>query len=71
MRGPRGYGLSVDGGVETSAPFRGLIRIKRLFPYQPAWHSGLIMAGDILLRANGQRLTGLSNEVSYRYWTEK
>lgn len=64
FRGPSGFGLSVDGGIDTTTAFRGLIRIKRLFPYQPAWLTGMIQAGDILLRANNERLTGLTNEVS-------
>lgn len=64
FRGSSGFGLSLDGGIDTTTAFRGLIRIKRLFPYQPAWETGMIRTGDILLRANNERLTGLTNEVS-------
>lgn len=62
-KGPRGLGLSVCGGIETNAAFRGVIRIKRLFPNQSAWCTGMLQPGDILLEANGTRLTGLTNHV--------
>lgn len=62
-KGPRGLGLSVSGGVDTNAAFPGLIRIKRLFPNQSAWCTGLLQPGDILLEANGTPLTGLTNHV--------
>lgn len=63
-KGPRGLGLSVCGGIDTNAAFRGLIRIKRLFPNQSAWQTGMLQPGDILLEANGTRLTGLTNHVN-------
>lgn len=64
-KGPRGLGLSVSGGVDTNAVFPGLIRIKRLFPHQSAWCTGMLQPGDILLEANGTPLTGLTNYVSF------
>ncbi|XP_055587666.1 uncharacterized protein LOC129740087 [Uranotaenia lowii] len=60
-KGTRGLGLSVSGGSDSSASFPGLIRIKRLFPHQAAWATGMLQAGDILLEANGIPLTGLTN----------
>ncbi|XP_055324528.1 uncharacterized protein LOC129579051 isoform X4 [Sitodiplosis mosellana] len=63
MKNERGLGISVYGGVD-SAPnvaFRGLIRIKRLFPNQAAWSTGMLQPGDILLEANNTSLTGLTN----------
>ncbi|XP_059612237.1 uncharacterized protein LOC132258781 isoform X2 [Phlebotomus argentipes] len=60
-KGPRGLGLSISGGAESSAVFPGLIRIKRLFPHQAAWATGMLQPGDILLEANGTPLTGLTN----------
>lgn len=63
-KGPRGLGLSVSGGVDTNAAFPGLIRIKRLFPHQSAWCTGMLQPGDILLEANGTPLSGLTNYVS-------
>lgn len=64
-KGPRGLGLSVSGGVDTNAAFPGLIRIKRLFPHQAAWSTGMLQPGDILLEANGITLTGLTNYVRF------
>nr|CAD7595215.1 unnamed protein product [Timema genevievae] len=61
-----GLGLSVTGGVDTTEQWPGLIRIKRLFPHQPAWQTGQLSQGDILLAANGVPLSGLSN-YSYRH----
>lgn len=55
----RGLGLSVSGGG-TAGP----VRVKRLFPQQPAALSNKLQAGDILLAANDVPLTGLTNYVS-------
>ncbi|XP_041783731.1 uncharacterized protein LOC121599724 isoform X1 [Anopheles merus] len=60
-KGSRGLGFSVSGGSDSSAPYPGLIRIKRLFPHQAAWATGMLQPGDILLEANGVPLTGLTN----------
>ncbi|KAJ8974190.1 hypothetical protein NQ317_007574, partial [Molorchus minor] len=35
-KGTRGLGLSVTGGIDSTGSWPGLIRIKRLFPHQPA-----------------------------------
>lgn len=56
-----GLGLSVSGGSDSTGPFPGLVRIKRLFPHQVAWATGLLQPGDILLAANDIPLTGLTN----------
>uniref|UniRef100_A0A336LIM6 CSON002927 protein n=1 Tax=Culicoides sonorensis TaxID=179676 RepID=A0A336LIM6_CULSO len=61
VKGPRGLGLSVSGGIDSNAPFPGLIRIKRLFPHQAAWSVGVLQQGDIILVVNGVQLTGLTN----------
>uniref|UniRef100_A0AAG5DWH6 PDZ domain-containing protein n=1 Tax=Anopheles atroparvus TaxID=41427 RepID=A0AAG5DWH6_ANOAO len=60
-KGTRGLGLSVSGGTDSAAPYPGLIRIKRIFPHQAAWATGLLQPGDILLEVNGCPLTGLTN----------
>ncbi|XP_058176237.1 uncharacterized protein LOC131291066 [Anopheles ziemanni] len=60
-KGPRGVGLSVSGGIDSAASYPGLIRIKRIFPHQAAWATGLLQSGDILLEVNGCPLTGLTN----------
>ncbi|GBP37111.1 Tyrosine-protein phosphatase non-receptor type 13 [Eumeta japonica] len=49
----RGLGMSVCGGG-------GLVRIRRLYPPQPAWRTGQLAQRDILLAANGAPLAGLS-----------
>ncbi|XP_011060828.1 PREDICTED: uncharacterized protein LOC105149832 isoform X2 [Acromyrmex echinatior] len=56
QKSSRGLGLSVSGGG-TAGP----IRVKRLFPQQPAALSNKLQTGDILLAANGRPLTGLTN----------
>ncbi|XP_045469390.1 uncharacterized protein LOC123677030 isoform X2 [Harmonia axyridis] len=60
-KGSRGLGLSVTGGIDSGGSWPGLIRIKRLFPHQPASQCGLINVGDLLLEANGSTLIGLTN----------
>lgn len=40
--------------------FGSLVRIKQLFPGQPAQQSGRIQEGDVLLAINGQSLKELS-----------
>lgn len=37
-----------------------LVRIKKLFPGQPAEESGQIQEGDVILAVNGEPLKGLS-----------
>ncbi|XP_063530786.1 uncharacterized protein LOC134741803 isoform X3 [Cydia strobilella] len=49
----RGLGMSVCGGG-------GLVRIRRLYPPQPAWKTGKLAPKDLLLAANGVPLAGLS-----------
>lgn len=64
IKNERGLGISVYGGIDANVPYRGLIRIKRLFPNQSAWSTGMLQPGDILLEANEIPLTGLTNHVS-------
>jgi len=59
-RNSLGLGLSVSGGPEAPAPFTNLIRVKKVFPMQPAWESGQFQEGDILIGAGGQALSGLT-----------
>jgi hypothetical protein len=64
LKGSRGLGLSVTGGVDSGEQWPGLVRIKRLFQHQPAWQTGQLAQGDVLLAANGVHLIGLTNYVS-------
>lgn len=66
-KGARGLGLSISGGVDSNTAFPGLIRIKRLFPHQAAWATGM-QPGDIILEVNGQPLSGLTNYVCTEPW---
>jgi hypothetical protein len=68
LKGSQGLGLSVAGGVDSGEQWPGLIRIKRLFLHQPAWQSGQLIQGDILLAANGVPLIGLTNYVSKAFF---
>ncbi|CAH1155098.1 unnamed protein product [Phaedon cochleariae] len=61
IKGQRGLGLSVTGGVDGGGPWPGLVRVKRLFPHQPASACGVLAVGDLLLEVNGVALTGLTN----------
>ncbi|KAK0174970.1 hypothetical protein PV327_008756 [Microctonus hyperodae] len=56
QKSSRGLGLSVSGGGTI-----GPVRVKRLFPQQPAALSNQLKPGDILLSANGVPLSGLTN----------
>lgn len=64
----RGLGLSVAGGaiVPTGGGGRGpgLVRIRRLYAAQPAWATGQLRPGDLLLAANGISLAGLTTYVN-------
>ena len=65
-KGSRGLGFSVTGGIDCqNEPWPGIIRIKRLFPHQPAWQDGKLAPGDVLLEADGTPLTGLTNYVRF------
>lgn len=59
-RNSLGLGFSICGGPEAPAPWTNLIRVKKIFPLQPAWESGRLRVGDILLRVCGVPLTGLN-----------
>ena len=39
-RNSLGLGFSIDGGPEASAPWTNLVRVKKIFPLQPAWETG-------------------------------
>ncbi|XP_008552946.1 glutamate receptor-interacting protein 2 [Microplitis demolitor] len=56
QKSSRGLGLSLSGGGKS-----GPVRVKRLFPQQPAALSNKLESGDILLAANGITLSGLTN----------
>ncbi len=59
-RNSLGLGLSITGGPDAPYPFTNLIRVKKIFPLQPAWETGQLQEGDILLSAGGKSLTGMT-----------
>ncbi len=60
-----GLGFSICGGLHdgdddrTAPTGSGLVRVKKIFPLQPAWLDGRLRCGDILVRASGVGLVGL------------
>lgn len=40
-----------------------IVRVKKLFPGQPAAECGQIEVGDVILKVNGASLKGLSQQV--------
>ncbi|KAF3842129.1 hypothetical protein F7725_024080 [Dissostichus mawsoni] len=56
-----GLGFSFNISHMHSGPDRGsVVRIKRLFPGQPALESGLLQAGDVILSVNKEPVKDLS-----------
>ncbi|KFM81281.1 Tyrosine-protein phosphatase non-receptor type 13, partial [Stegodyphus mimosarum] len=59
----RGLGLSILGGRDAckNDPFSQLIRIRKLYPLQPALECGKLAIGDVILEVNGTNMIGLTN----------
>lgn len=55
-----GLGFSITGGVDAPAPWTNLIRIKKIFPLQPAWETAKLKVGDIILKVSGVPLSSLN-----------
>lgn len=59
-----GLGFSFYISQLHSGPDRGsIVRIKRLFPGQPALESGLLREGDVILSVNKEAVKDLSYQV--------
>lgn len=59
-----GLGFSFNISQLHSAQDRGsVVRIKRLFPGQPALESGLLREGDVILSVNRESVKDLSYQV--------
>jgi len=56
-RNSLGLGFSISGGVDLSNPW---IRIKKIFPLQPACETGQLEEGDVILKVSGVPLSNLS-----------
>ncbi|XP_078715730.1 tyrosine-protein phosphatase non-receptor type 13-like isoform X2 [Lampetra fluviatilis] len=64
-KGAGGLGFSFMGDTDPGSPeaVRTVVRVKRLFPGQPADASARILPGDVILRVNGIPLKGLSHQA--------
>ena len=58
-RNSLGLGFSIMGGPDAPHPHTNLIRIKKIFPLQPAWESGQLKAGDVILKVDDASLISL------------
>ncbi|XP_077999364.1 tyrosine-protein phosphatase non-receptor type 13-like isoform X2 [Glandiceps talaboti] len=62
-KGAGGLGFSVQGGHGLHRdPMLNLVKIKKLFPNQPAANSGMVQEGDVILKVNNQPLYNLRHE---------
>jgi len=59
-RNSLGLGFSISGGPDAPSPWTNLIRVKKIFPLQPAWETGKLKVGDIILRVSGIPLASLN-----------
>ncbi|XP_051794612.1 tyrosine-protein phosphatase non-receptor type 13 isoform X4 [Acanthochromis polyacanthus] len=55
-----GFSFSREENVPDEPPASSMVRVKKLFPGQPAAESGRISVGDVILRVNQTPLKGLS-----------
>uniref|UniRef100_A0A3P8TL35 Tyrosine-protein phosphatase non-receptor type 13 n=1 Tax=Amphiprion percula TaxID=161767 RepID=A0A3P8TL35_AMPPE len=55
-----GFSFSREENVPDEPPGSSMVRVKKLFPGQPAAESGHINVGDVILRVNQTPLKGLS-----------
>ncbi len=58
-----GFSFSREEIVPGEGVGSSMVRVKKLFPGQPAAESGRIEVGDIILRVNQTPLKGLSQHV--------
>lgn len=59
-----GFSFSREDNVIPEQMNTSIVRVKKLFPGQPAAESGKIDVGDVILKVNGASLKGLSQQVS-------
>ncbi|XP_077478794.1 tyrosine-protein phosphatase non-receptor type 13 isoform X2 [Stigmatopora argus] len=55
-----GFSFSREEYLAEDAPLSSMVRVKKLFPGQPAAESGRINVGDVIMRVNQTPLKGLS-----------
>lgn len=59
-----GFSFSREDNLTPEQINGSIVRVKKLFPGQPAAESGKIEVGDVILKVNGAALKGLSQQVS-------
>lgn len=59
-----GFSFSREDSLIPEQMNASIVRVKKLFPGQPAAESGKIEVGDVILKVNGASLKGLSQQVS-------
>uniref|UniRef100_A0A670Z297 Tyrosine-protein phosphatase non-receptor type 13 n=1 Tax=Pseudonaja textilis TaxID=8673 RepID=A0A670Z297_PSETE len=57
-----GFSFCREDSVSPEQPGSSIVRVKKLFPGQPAAESGQIEVGDVILKVNGSSLKGLSQQ---------
>ncbi|XP_023568723.1 tyrosine-protein phosphatase non-receptor type 13 isoform X3 [Octodon degus] len=57
-----GFSFSREDNLIPEQMSTSIVRVKKLFPGQPAAESGKIDVGDVILKVNGASLTGLSQQ---------
>lgn len=59
-----GFSFSREENIPNEPLGSSMVRVKKLFPGQPAAESGRINVGDVIMRVNQTALKGLSQHVS-------
>lgn len=59
-----GFSFSREEHIPDEPLGSSMVRVKKLFPGQPAAESGRIRVGDVIMRVNETKLKGLSQHVS-------
>ncbi|XP_042324384.1 tyrosine-protein phosphatase non-receptor type 13 [Sceloporus undulatus] len=57
-----GFSFCREDSVSPEQPGSSIVRVKKLFPGQPAAESEQIEVGDVILKVNGSSLKGLSQQ---------
>ncbi|XP_043935753.1 tyrosine-protein phosphatase non-receptor type 13 isoform X1 [Protopterus annectens] len=57
-----GFSFCMEDNLMQAQPGTSIVRVKKLFPGQPAEESAQITAGDVILEVNGVPLKGLSQQ---------
>lgn len=59
-----GFSFSREENIPNEPLGSSMVRVKKLFPGQPAAESGRINVGDVIMRVNQTGLKGLSQHVN-------